>query len=71
MFHSYLCCVSVTSEGSSELAWSENIEEPQLEFDETGLELAAQEGKMSAYIVINNKWQCWYVKTVTTCCVFP
>lgn len=35
-----------SSVASSQEEWNENIVEPELEFDEMGLELAAEDGKM-------------------------
>ena len=31
--------------------WSEDMEEPEMEFDEMGLELAAQDGKLHFFIL--------------------
>ena len=44
------CFHTVSPEGSSVTSsqeeWNENVVEPELEFDEMGLELAAEDGKM-------------------------
>ena len=41
---------SVSTEDSTSGEWNDNLDEPELEFDETALELAAQDGKLK----INN-----------------
>ena len=37
---------------SGEEEWSEDMEEPEMEFDEMGLELAAQDGKIPSCTVL-------------------
>ena len=43
---------SVRGSVSGEEEWSEDMEEPEMEFDEMGLELAAQDGKLHFYILL-------------------
>ncbi len=43
---------SARGSASGEEEWSEDMEEPEMEFDEMGLELAAQDGKMIKFLLI-------------------
>ena len=52
----FSCADSEGSEGlESENGgeWNENVVEPELEFDEMGLELAAQDGWLSTFFIIS------------------
>lgn len=58
-FHTFLTLSPIIADGSSargsvsgEEEWSEDMEEPEMEFDEMGLELAAQDGKPHYFILL-------------------
>ena len=49
-----------TGGSTSSQDWDDHVEEPELEFDDMGMELAAQDGKIGAHRVgCNHSPTCW------------